>query len=312
MSRKVLFAVVLILLAGGALLVWAPWHGGSKDRLELAGTIEARDVDVGSLIGGRVLTVAVDEGAAVKAGQTIVTLEPDLLERQIREQRAQVDQQRANLSRTLNGPRREEVDRARATWENAQSERRRQEALLKEGLTSQQTYDAAATAARTALKSYQELARGSRPEDIAQARAALQQADDHLSYLLRQNEELVVRAPADGVIQTMDLRPGDLVTPNQPVATILELSQIWVRVYVPEPDLGRVRLGERAEITVDTYPKRIFPGKVVEIRSQAEYTPRNVQTPEQRMDQVFGVKVAIDPVSELKPGMAATVRLPSS
>jgi len=82
-----------------------------------------------------------------------------------------------------------------------------------------------------------------------------------------------------------------------------------VRVYVPEPQLGRVRVGQRAALTVDTFPKREFPGKVVEIRTQSEYTPRNVQTLDQRMDQVFGVKVAIDPVPELKPGMAAMVRL---
>ena len=82
-----------------------------------------------------------------------------------------------------------------------------------------------------------------------------------------------------------------------------------MRVYVPEPQLGRVRVGQRAALTVDTFPKREFPGKVVEIRTQSEYTPSNVQTLDQRMDQVFGVKVAIDPVPELKPGMAAMVKL---
>jgi multidrug resistance efflux pump len=107
----------------------------------------------------------------------------------------------------------------------------------------------------------------------------------------------------------MDLRPGDLVGANQPVARMLEADQLWVRVYVPEPYLGRVRLGASAMLTVDAYPKREFPGKVVEIRSQSEYTPRNVQTLDQRMDQVFGVKVAIERTPELRPGMAATVRL---
>ena len=107
----------------------------------------------------------------------------------------------------------------------------------------------------------------------------------------------------------MNLRPGDLVPANQPVAKMLEPSQLWVRVYVPEPQLGRVRIGQKAALTVDTFPKRSFPGHVVEIRTQAEYTPRNVQTLDQRMDQVFGVKVAIDPAPELKPGMAATARL---
>ena len=111
------------------------------------------------------------------------------------------------------------------------------------------------------------------------------------------------------MIESLDLRPGDLVAANQPVARMLEPSQLWVRVFVPEPQLGRVKVGQRASLTVDTFPGREFAAKVVEIRTQAEYTPRNVQTLDQRMDQVFGVKVSIDPVPELKPGMAATVRL---
>jgi HlyD family secretion protein len=305
-SKKIAILVVLILAGIGAF-----WYARSRKRsnsLELSGTIEARDVEVGSLVGGRVLTVAVDEGAAVAAGQTIVTLEPDLLDRQIEEQRAQVDQQHANLARTVAGPRREEVERARAAWENAETERRRQQALRDDGVASAQQYDTASTSAKTALKTYQELARGSRSEDVDQARAMLRQAEGRLQYLVRQKDELVVKAPADGVIQTIDLRPGDLVAANQPVATILEPSQMWVRVFVPEPKLGRVRTGEKVSVFVDTFPERAFAGKVVEIRQQAEYTPRNVQTLDQRADQVFGVKIAIEPAPELKPGMAATVK----
>ena len=126
-------------------------------------------------------------------------------------------------------------------------------------------------------------------------------------YFERQKQESVVTAPSDGILQSLDLRPGDLVAPNQPVAKLIEPSQIWVRVYVPEPSLGRVRVGQTAAVRVDTFPNRTFPGRVVEIRTSAEYTPRNVQTLEQRMETVFGVKVAIDPAPELKPGMAASV-----
>lgn len=309
MSKKIVIGIVLLAGAAAALLLLAPWRRRAGRPLELSGTIEARDVQVGSLVGGRVASVSVDEGAVLKAGQTIVTLEPDLLDRQVGEQEARLEQQRANLARVQNGPRREETERAKVAWENAERERRRQESLLKEGLTSQQLFDNAAASSQTTLKSYQELARGSRPEDIAQARAAVRQEEDHLAYLHRQREELVVRAPAGGVIQSIDLRPGDLVAANQPVATILEPGQLWVRVYVPETKLGLVRLGERAALTVDTYPGRVFPGRVVEIRSQAEYTPRNVQTLEQRGDQVFGVKISIVPDPALKPGMAALARL---
>jgi HlyD family secretion protein len=309
MKRKLAIAaaIVLLLLATAG---WLFWKGRRPKGLELSGTIEARDAQVGSLVGGRVQKVHVDEGAAVTKGQPIVTLEPDLVDRQIREQEARVANARANLTKAVNGPRREETERARATWENAEAERRRQEALFNDGLASRQQYDSASTAARTALKSYQELARGNRPEDIDSARAALLEQEGQLDFLRRQREELVVTAPADGIVQTMDLRPGDLVAANQGIVTILEPSEIWVRVYVPEPKLGLVRLNESAAISVDTFPRRTFSGKVVEIRQQSEYTPRNVQTLEQRGDQVFGVKVAIDPAPELRPGMAALVRLP--
>ena len=118
-----------------------------------------------------------------------------------------------------------------------------------------------------------------------------------------------MRAPTAGTVEVLDLRPGDLVAPNQPVARLLEPGQLWVRVYVPEPSLGRVRVGQKAHLRVDAFPGREFPGRIVEISNQAEYTPRNVQTLEQRMDQVFGAKVAVENAPELKPGMAALVRL---
>jgi len=301
--------ILLVLAAAAGAAFWAFRARQREKPLTFSGSIEARDVEVGSLVGGRVASVLVDEGATVKAGQPLVTLETDLGALQIGEQRAVVEQARAGLARVKAGPRREEIVRARAQADNAERERRRLEALLDQGLIPRQQYDDAATAAKTALETYRELARGSRVEDVRAAEAVLDQAEQRLAFLLRQSQETVVKSPADGVIEALDLRPGDLVAANQPVARILEPGQLWVRVWVPEPSLGKVRLGQKAAITVDTYPKREFSGRVVEIRQQGEYTPRNIQTLKQRMDLVFGVKVAIDPTPELKPGMAAQVRL---
>jgi HlyD family secretion protein len=303
---RILLAVLVLAAAGG---FWAFRSRNREKPLQLFGSVEARDAEVGSLVGGRVRKIHVEEGDQVEAGQPLVTLETDLIDPQIREQQARVEEARANLARTRRGPRQEELARARAEWENAERDRRRLESLLKDGVIGTQQYDAAATKARTAGELYRELARGSRPEDLAAAEAALARESERLAYLNRQKEEAVVRAPSAGRIESLDLRPGDLVAPNQPVARILEPGQLWVRVYVPEPSLGRVRLGQKSWVKVDAYPDKEFPGRVVEISNQAEYTPRNVQTAEQRMDRVFGVKVAIDPAPELKPGMAATVRL---
>lgn len=307
-TRLLILLFVAAAAAAGGALWWILAHGGEKPLL-LSGAIEARDVEVGSLLGGRIEKVLVDEGSQVAAGQPILQFETDLIDWQIQQEQARVDQARANLVKALRGPRTEETASARALAENTERERLRQKALLEHGVVGKEAYDAAETAARTAREAFLELQRGNRPEDIAVAKASLEAEEKQLGYLQRQRSESFVRAPAAGVIESMDLRPGDLVGANQPVAKMLEPSQLWVRVYVPEPQLGRVHIGQRATLTVDTFPKREFAGHVVEIRTQSEYTPRNVQTLDQRMDQVFGVKVAIEPTTDLKPGMAATVRL---
>ncbi|HEY7575898.1 MAG TPA: efflux RND transporter periplasmic adaptor subunit [Thermoanaerobaculia bacterium] len=312
MKRKWLLLILLavaVLAAGGAI-----FFSRRKDvkPLVLSGAIEARDVEVGSLLGGRVAKVLVDEGSTVAAGQPIVQLETDLIDLQIQQQESRVAQSRAALAKVRRGPRAAEIARARAAAQNAERERSRLASLREKGIVGQEAYDASAMQATTTAEMLSELERGSRPEDIAAAQAAVDADERQLGYLKRQREEALVHAPAAGVVESMDLRPGDLVAPNQPVARLLEPSQLWVRVYAPEPVLGRVRIGQKAAVRVDTFPGREFPGKVVEIRTQSEYTPRNVQTLDQRMDQVFGVKVAIDPAAELRPGMAATVRLQES
>jgi multidrug resistance efflux pump len=191
----------------------------------------------------------------------------------------------------------------------AERERLRQKTLLDQGVVPQQSYDAAATQARTSREALLELQRGNRPEDIASAKATLEAEEKQLGYLERQRAESAVKAPAAGVIESMELRPGDLVGPNQPVARILEPGQIWVRVYVPEPQLGRVRVGQRAAIRWTPGPTASSPGR----SSRSARSPSTRRATSRRStsaaDQVFGVKVAIDPAPELKPGMSATVRV---
>jgi HlyD family secretion protein len=180
--------------------------------------------------------------------------------------------------------------------------------LRDQSLLAEEAYDVAAANAEQALQAYEELRRGSRSEDEREAAAVLAQAEEGRAYLQDQRRESVVRSPAAGVIQTFDLRPGDLVAANQPVASILPVGNLWVRVYVPENEIGSVRIGQGAALSVDSFPERHFDAQVVAVRDRAEYTPRNVQTADQRRDRVFAVKLVVSQAPELKPGTTATVR----
>ena len=302
---------LLLLLIVGAALGYFFWQRRPADEsaLTLAGSIEARLVEVGSLVGGRVSEVRVDEGSEVVAGEILVVLEAELLDRQLDGQRAAIAEAQAQVDLADAGPRSELRDRVRIAWEAAKTDLGRLEALYKDGVVGRADYDRALVQEATSRKNWEEANRGSRREDREAARAALARQQAQLGYLERQRSELTVRAPVAGRIEVFDLRPGDLVAPNQPVASLLEPQQLWVRVYVPETRLGEVAVGQEAKVRVDSFPQRDFGGRVVEIRHRAEYLPRNVQTLDQRSDQVFGVKVTLDAAPELKPGMAATVRL---
>lgn len=152
--------------------------------------------------------------------------------------------------------------------------------------------------------------RGPRQEEIRQARAALQAAQARLQVIRTQLAEMVVAAPAEAVVEVFDVRPGNLVPPNKPLATLIE-PELWVRVYVPESRIGRVRLGQEVTVRVDSFPGRRFRGQVEQINRRAEFTPRNVQTPDERVNQVFGVKVRLEnPEGLLRAGMAADITLP--
>jgi multidrug resistance efflux pump len=247
-------------------------------------------VNVGSLAGGRVTRVLVDEGSPVTAGQLIVQLETETIDRQIAEQQAAIQASQANLAKAVNGPRPEEISKAAATAANDERGRAHQLTLFHYGIISRQLYDDAATKAKTSA-----------------ARAQTEEQKRHLAELLKQRSETDVKSTVNGVVQSFGLRPGDIVAPNQSVAEILESDQLWVRVFIPETMLGLVKGGMPVKVRTDTYPNEWFAGHVATVSSQGEFTPRNVQTRAQRSEQVFGVKVIVDPNARLHAGMAAEV-----
>ena len=289
-----------------ATLVWWRAQRAPKE-IVLSGTLEARTVEVGSLTGGRVVRVLVDEGQRVAAGQLIVQLETTTIDRQLDEQRAAIEAAKASLAKALAGPRQEEIAQAAAVAANDERDRHRFQVLWREGIVAKQQYDDAATKAKTSAEQLLMLRRGTRKEDVDAARAEVERQQKRLETLMKQRAETDVVAPNAGTVQSMVLRPGDLVAPNQPVAEILEPSELWVRVYVPETELHLVRVGMPVRIRIDS--GETFPGRVATIASKGEYTPRNVQTRAQRIEEVFAVKVIVDPNPKLKAGMAADVDL---
>ena len=310
-KRKTLQRAVLlvVVIAAGVALTMVYLRQRMPKELVLSGTLEARTVNVGSLVGGRVERVLVDEGTHVIAGQELVTIETETIDRQIAEQRAAIESANAQLAKGIAGPRSEEISKAAAVAANDERDRRRMAALYRDGIVAKELLDDATTKAKTSADDLRILQEGTRKEDIAALRAQAEQQQRRLDTLLQQRAETVVRSSVTGTVQSFPLRPGDLVAPNQTVAEILEESQLWARVYVPETQLGLIRVGQPARVRVDTFPNQWFPGHVASVSAQGEYTPRNVQTRAQRIEQMFGVKVLVDPSPRLHAGMTAEVDL---
>lgn len=305
---KRIVPLVVILGIATAVAIWMIDERKPKP-LVLAGTLEARTVNVGSLVGGRVASVHVDEGVRVVPGALLVTLETETLDRQIAEQNAAIAAARAAYAKAIAGPREDEIQKAAAVATNDERERKRQLQLFHEGIVSRQLYENAATKAKTSAEDLQLLQKGTRREDIEVARAQMAQQEARLAELQKQHIETTVKSTVAGTIQSFGLRPGDIVAPNQTVAEILEDSQLWVRIYVPATLLGLVHTGMPVKVRIDTFPNEWFDGHIASISSEGEYTPRNVQTRAQRAEQLFGVKVLVDPNPKLHAGMAAEVDL---
>lgn len=305
---RIVLIVIVIAIAGAAALLYF-YESRKPQEIVFSGTLEARTVNVGSLVGGRVSKALIDEGMHVDTGQLLVTLETETIDRQINEQQAAIAGAKAALAKAIAGPRPEEIAKAAATASNDEVDRRRWERLYHYGIVAKEMADDAATKAKTSADDLRILQKGTRKEDIDAARAEVEAQQRKLDTLMKQRAETNVVSTVSGVVQSFGLRPGDIVAPNQTVAEILESSQLWVRVYVPETELGLVAVGQPVRVHIDTFPNDSFAGHIASVSDQGEYTPRNVQTRAQRAEEVYGVKVLVDPNPKLKAGMAASIDL---
>jgi len=293
--------------------------GGDPNRIHASGMIEMDEIDVGSLVGGRVARLTVDEGDAVRAGDTLVVLDREELAAEFEVQAAQAERAAAQSREVTTGPRAQEVRVARAQLASAQTqldlaetELARSESLFRSQVSSRAELDRARSVREDALgrrnaarERLDQLEAGSRREEIVAARQAATAARASVVAALSRLRELVLTAPISGVVLLRNFEPGELAGPNQPVLTLGNPDSLWLRVYVAAPDLARIRRGSAAVIHL-TGVRETFPGRVVEIGTRAEFTPRAALTEEERANIVFPVKIALAPSDGvLKAGLPA-------
>lgn len=325
-KRVAVAAVVVLVLAAAGWGVYR-WLASKEEEgvLEVSGTIEATDARLGFDAAGRIAELPVREGNEVEAGDVLARLEADEHRARRAQAAAAVAGAEARLRQLQRGSRSQEVARAREAAEAAREqleEARREHArtarLREGGAVSQEALDRAATAmelagSRLAQEEQRlDLVREGPPREEIEAQAArLDEARAALAALGARLADTALEAPFPGRVTVKHRTVGETVSPGAPVVTLQDLSDRWVRVYVPEDRLGALRLGQAARIAADTFPGKAYAGEVFFIASEAEFTPKSVQTREERVRLVYAVKIRVtgDPAHELKPGMPVDVEL---
>ncbi|MGX5720349.1 efflux RND transporter periplasmic adaptor subunit [Shinella zoogloeoides] len=321
MKRILLIVLLLAALAAGAW--WYRHRDSGPTELVLYGNVDFRQVTLAFNGNGPVAEVLVEEGAAVKKGEVIARLDTGRIRPQIDQAVAQVEAQQANLTRLKNGNRPEEIAQARANLAAAEAEAanarlqlERQSALVPRAAVSQQALDNARSASAVAeakvdasRKALDLLVAGTRAEDIQQAAAQLRAAEAQVAFLKAELDDADLKAPADATVRSRLIEPGEMASPTRAAFSLATNNPKWVRAYVSDMQLGRIKPGMKAEVLVDSLPGRAIPGWIGFISSVAEFTPKTVQTEELRTSLVYEVRVFVDdPDNVLRLGMPATVR----
>lgn len=324
MKKKLLIAGIIVLTGVAVFLIR---HFSNKEEqgvLIVSGNVEVTEVNVGFKTSGRIVELLSEEGQSVKKGDKLAILDSSELQYQAAQQRAYLSETITRLQELKAGSRPQEIEQAAANVKYAEAELlkakkdyERAEVLYKNGAISAQQFDAAKKAYDTTQSQHKKVLEalslvkeGPRKEEIKAAEDRVKQAEAALKASEERLKDTILYAPISGVILRKNVEPGETVAPGIPVYTIGELENPWIKVYVKEDKLGLVKLGQKVEITTDSYPKKKYEGTVTYISSEAEFTPKNVQTQEERVKLVFGVKVSVNNINdELKPGMPADVRI---
>ncbi len=318
--------IIPVAIAVIAIIAWLVVRAqGNGDTMMASGTVEATEAMLGFLTPGRIDSIGVREGQAVTRGTVLAWLDRNELAARRRAAEAQLASVRARLQELEAGYRTEEIAQGRSAvraanerYTDAQREFERAERLFEGGAISEQQRDRTATnleiseaELERAAEQLQLFERGFRLEQVASQHAMVQQAAANLAQVDAALDHALIIAPFDGVISVRHREPGEVVGAGAVVLTLRDPNDRWVRIFVPANRVGRLRLGQSAVISADAYPEERYRGEITFIADEAEFTPRNVQTTEERVKLVFRVKVRIveDLSGTLKPGLPADVLL---
>src|SRR6185312_986095 len=287
MKRKILVVALAAIVIAGGIAYWLMRPSNTPKDIIVYGNVDLRQVDLPFNGTERIAAVLVQEGDRVHQGQVLARLDTSRLMPQVAQAKAQFAAQQAVVDRLHNGSRPEEIAQARAALDSAKAK----------VVSQQKALDLAVV--------------GPRKEDVAQAEAQLQAQQAQFALLKQQLADANLIASVNAVIRSRLMEPGEMASPQKPVFTLAITDPKWVRAYISETDLGKVRSGEIASIGVDSFPNRRFEGWIGFISPVAEFTPKTVQTEELRTSLVYEIRVFVkDPSDELRLGMPATVFLP--
>lgn len=284
--------------------------GNNDGAIEASGTIEGTDITLAAEVMGRVRAVRVDEGTRVRRGDTLVVLDSEEYEIQLRQASANQEALASAYRLALEGARREDIIQAEAAYRAAEADYRRMKDLLTSQTITQKQYDDVYARYVAAEQTYQKLLRGSRKEEIIAARARVVGAEAQVDLLRKKVRDCVIVSPAEATVTLRAIEPGEYVGVGSNVLRLTVLDRVKLTIYVGETELGRVRLGQAGGVRIDGAPDREFEARVVYVSPVAEFTPKNVQTKEERTKLVFAVRLEVDnPDGALKPGLPADATL---
>lgn len=291
----------------------------NKD-INASGIIEATEINISTKVNGIIEKIFVDEGSIIKQGDTFVIFEHKVIEFQLKEAGAKIKIADAQLQLLIAGARDEDIKQAEEKLNQATSNlkiaemdnKRFSELFKNNSITKKQKddaearYDIALSQYESAKQAYNKIKNYARPEEIRIAEAKLEQAKAAYNILVEKYNDYFIISPANGVITDKIVEQGELAGPGSILLTITQLSKVYLKIYIKENNLGKVKLNQPAEIKIDSYPGKIFEGKIIYISPFEEFTPKNVQTKEERVKLVFGIKIEIDNSEGIfKPGMPA-------